>query len=917
MTREIVGRENELTELEEILRAKDALPGAIMLDGEAGIGKTTLWRRATEIGDREGYRILAASPAEQETQLAFTAAGDLLSGADDVFSALPAPQRRALGSALLLEDVAGPPPDLRAVSLAFLGALRELARGRPLLVAVDDVQWLDSASAFVLEFSLRRVESDPIAFLFARRGRAGTRRPLGLDQSLAGAVRLLSVGPLSLGALHRLLRIELGRAFPRPLLRRIHEASGGNPFYALELGRHLAAREGGVDPGGPLPVPESLQDLVRERIAAQPVDVRKALAAVAALSRPTVFAVGADAPLDVAVEAGLIEVDGDRVRFSHPLLAAEAYGALGVEERRKLHRRLAASVSDVEERARHLALSANEPDEETAEALDQAAARAALRGASDAAGELAERAAQLTPSHRSPDARRRLVDAAFYHFESGDSQRARALLEETITVLAAGPARARALVRLARVRGYDDDLEAAADLFLQALTETGDDQLVRAEAHEGVSATFFKLRERLPEAADHAEAAAKLAAGLGHAPLLGESLSTQLVVEAILGRDRAAATLRAALDAQPVAEHVRALAQPAFAVAVVSMWSDDHGRARELLEHLLGRASELGDESSLPYLLAILTQVECLVGDYSAARRHADEGQELAEQAGQESLRAYHLALRALVAAHTGDVEAARADAVESLATASRTNARPAEHFATTALGLLELSLGRPAEAVAVLRPLAAFMRREGIDEPGVVTRFAIDQVEALVELGEGTEAADVLDWYEANAVRLGRHSALANAARCRGLCCASNGDLDGALVAFDHALAEHDRVTLPFDRARTLLALGATHRRLRHKRRGRETLESALGIFEQLGTPLWSEKTRAELARIGGRARSTGELTPTEQRVAELVAEGRSNKEVARELFVSVRTVEANLSKIYAKLGIRSRTQLAHRLHG
>ncbi|MGH3111985.1 MAG: LuxR C-terminal-related transcriptional regulator, partial [Gaiellaceae bacterium] len=312
------------------------------------------------------------------------------------------------------------------------------------------------------------------------------------------------------------------------------------------------------------------------------------------------------------------------------------------------------------------------------------------------------------------------------------------------------------------------------------------------------------------------------------------------------------------------------------------------------------------------YVLA--AQNECLRGDFERAGSHAEAGQEIAEQVGQEALFGYALAVRALVDAHRGRVDEAREEGERALELARRTRSTPTLHFATSALGLLELSLAQPAKAVERLAPLIEFAREQEMHEPAL-TRFTLDYVQALIEVGRLEEAAEVSARYERHAARLGRRGALASALRCRGLLAAARGDLDEALATFERALAEHDCVAMPFERARTLLALGAALRRARQRRDARESLQQARAIFEELGAALWVEKAGAELARIGGRAAGPGDLTPAEQRIAELVGQGRSNKEVAAELVVTVRTVESNLTRIYRKLGVRSRAELAHRL--
>jgi DNA-binding CsgD family transcriptional regulator len=283
-------------------------------------------------------------------------------------------------------------------------------------------------------------------------------------------------------------------------------------------------------------------------------------------------------------------------------------------------------------------------------------------------------------------------------------------------------------------------------------------------------------------------------------------------------------------------------------------------------------------------------------------------------QSGQHTTFVYSLALESLVEAQRGHVERARVVAARALELAPTTGGRPAELVAAGALGHLELALGDPESAVAHLDPRTAFVRREAFGE-AAATRFVVDQIEALIELGRRDDAEELLGWYEGNARRLQRASALAACLRCRGLLAAQAGALDEAAQAYDDALDWHGRVEMPLDRGRTLLALGAAQRRAKRRREARETLEKALAEFERLGTALWAERARAELARISGRAPTASALTPAEARVAVLVAEGKTNLEVAEALFLSRRTVEGHLSRIFGKLGIRHRAQLARAL--
>ena len=631
------------------------------------------------------------------------------------------------------------------------------------------------------------------------------------------------------------------------------------------------------------------------------------------MGQPTlamVNAVAGDDVLAAAEGAQIVDIRDGVVAFAHPLLASGAYAATDPATRRALHAAIAERVSEPEERARHLALAATGPDEAVASALDDAGRRAESRGAPAAAAELFERAAHLTPPGQLAEARRRITDAATCAFQSGDSRRAREMLEQVIRTTGHGPARARALVRLALVRGYDDDLRAAEALLREAIENADGDAELLADAHNQLAGMLFRLRERLRQAVEHGTAgeASK------RVETRAEALGARLLAEAALGDPHAPSTLRRALEVDAQCRHRRVMARPLFQVAFTWLWWDELERARTAFETLRAQATELGDEGSLAYVLVMGAQIDCVRGDVTGALRHADEGHALTEQTGQATVGAYLLALRALADAIAGELEQGRDRAERALAGAARTNGRPAEHFARAALGLLEQSAGRPAEVVRALGPLVDFLRAEQIVEPGAA-RVVPDQVEALIELRELDAAAELLGWFEGNAQRLNRTSALAAAARCRGLLAGAHGDVDGALARLRDALDLHERVPIPLELARSRLAYGSALRRARQKAAARAELEAAAHGFDAVGARVWAGRARAELARVGGRPPSSGALTPTERRVAELVAQGLQTKQVAARLFVSPKTVEGHLSRIYGKLGISSRTELAHRL--
>jgi DNA-binding CsgD family transcriptional regulator len=906
---EVVGREDELSALAGFLEGPPP-PRILLLEGEAGIGKTTLWREGVALGEQRALRSLACSPAKSETRMPFAAAGDLLGGlTENVSESLPTPQRRALAAALLLEEVEGPPPDPRAVALAFLGALRVLSQAERLLVAVDDVQWLDGPSAMLLEFALRRIEDEPVTFLFARRSSGSAGAPLGLDRAPVGAVLRLEVGPMSIGALHRLLQARLHRSFPRPLLRRLHEASGGNPFYALELARALAERDVDLEAGVPLPMPARLQDLVRDRIAGQPEHVRDALGTAAAMSAPTVFAIGDDAALDAAVEAELIELDGDRVRFTHPLLAAEAYAALGLERRRSIHRRLAEVVGDVEERARHLALAVGGgSDEDAAAALEDAARRAVGRGAPEAAAELLEHAVGLTPPDAEDDAARRALAAAYAHSTAGDADRADRILRDRLDRLPSGRRRAEALLALLAI---DRDIAQNSEVAEQALREAGDDPALRAAILLEHSQTR-EIAEGPPAALRSAREGLRLAEETGDETLILRALSQVGHLETLTGGKEWLTLLERAQQLQAQGFQVSPWLAPGHWIAVRLMWGDELDRARELLEAEYRQAGELGDEPSRAALCFHLTQLETRAGRAAEARAYAEEGWALEEAAGREQSRAVNLYARALTDAHFGDAALARGLAEEALAVFERLG----DHFFTmhtrSVLAFIWLAEGAFDEALAALEGMRERRASIGIGEPGIFP-FDADEIEALVGAGRIDEAEALAVELEARGRRLDRARLLATGARCRGLVLAARGDLQAAAAALERTLDEHMRLPVPLELARTLLALGTIERRTNQKRAARESLEQALAVFEELGARLWAEKARVEIGRIGGRsAPRRGELTATERAIAELVAAGHTNEEVAAALSLSPRTVAWNLSKIYRKVGVRSRTELA-----
>src|SRR5437588_557708 len=436
---EVVGRDEELATVRGFLADVERLPAAVFVEGEAGIGKTTLWRAGTAAAEGLGYRVLSTRPAEAEGGVSYAALGDLLGSViERALVGLPPPQRRALEVALWLRDAEGQVPGQGAIAFGVLGAFRAIA-DTPVLVAVDDGQWLDGPSAFALRLAARRLRREPVGFLLSVRGGGGGEVARELRGFLSEErTRRVRVGPLSVGALHHLLRTRLSVVLSRPMLWRVHEMSGGNPFFALELARALPQRGAEVPVGEPLPVPGELRELLRVRLGALPREVEEPLLLAAAMPEPSVGLVGAALAADPlpslrrALAAELIELEGERIRFTHPLFASVLYSDIDGDRRRAIHRRLAMVVADPEERARHLALGTKGEDAAVACALDDAARTVRSRGAPQAAAVLSELSLRLTPDHDAEAAHRRRLDAGAAHFEAGDTGRALALFGEAV-----------------------------------------------------------------------------------------------------------------------------------------------------------------------------------------------------------------------------------------------------------------------------------------------------------------------------------------------------------------------------------------------------------------------------------------------------------------------------------------------------
>jgi DNA-binding CsgD family transcriptional regulator len=903
----VIGRDAELAAVAAFLDALADGAGVLAIEGEAGIGKTTIWEHGVSGARDRGARVLIARPCEAEAGLSFAGLTDLFGAAPAaLFARLPEPQREALAAALLQAPAPARGMDERAVCAAVLSLLRSMAAARPVVVAVDDAQWLDSPTARALTFALRRLHGEPVGFLVTVRA-SGVPLP-SFDRAAGTGRRVVAVGPMTVAGLHRVIMQHNGSSLPRPALVQVTRVCGGNPFYAIEMAAEMNRHP---PSGGRVPVPASVTGLVESRLARLPAATQRALLAAAALTQPTVSLVGGTA-LTPAEDDGLVSVERGRVRFAHPLFASAVYGQADAPVRRRLHRRLARLVTDPEERARHLALGARPPDAAVAAELDAAAELAARRGACDAAAGLVELALRLSPPDDAAGQCRRLVAASRFWFNAGDLARAQAMLEQAVASTPAGPLRSQALQLLGEVHARRSSFSEAFDCAFRALAEAGGEPARRAVVELDLTYCCINMVD-FDGAQLHAQAAVAAAELSGRSEVLADALAVLTVAEFLGGRGLNEQRLARALALEDPALGAESFVmRPGLISGMVLLWTGHPDQALTRLGAFRAQALARGEEIAVPVLTLFLVWACLWRGDIEGAARCAGEALEAATLAGDAAASGMALAASALVHAHDGSDVLARQQSAEALKIFQDLRWPSGTIWPLWALGLTELACGNPAAVDAALGPVADMITSAGTDV--VLGMFVPDEIEALIELGHLGQARALTGWLEERGRQQSRPWALAVAGRCRGLLHAADGDNDAALAALWRAVAEHDRLDgMPFDRARTLLVLGRVLRRAGKRTQARAALAEAHAVFRQAGALAWAGRARAEENRLGGRGTGSEVLTPTEARVAELAAMGLSNRAIAEQAFMTVKTVEANLTRVYRKLGVRSRAALAH----
>ncbi len=892
----LIGRERERGQLDALLtEARLGRGRTLVLRGNAGVGKTVLLDYAAQ--EASGFEVLHYTAIESEAELPFAGLQALLGRLLVRLPEIPEPQARALRAALALESTAQ--TNRLAVYAGALSLFGVAAEGVPLLVVVDDAHWLDRPSAEALTFVARRLTAESLALLFAVRESEGT--DLGI------ALPTIELEPLEVAASMELLHDRFGSTIERKVARHLVEATGGNPLALLEVAALLdeGERVGRKPLPDYLPASESVERTVRRALRGLPPEARRALLVAAASDSAT----GGDlAALEPAEEAGLVRIHAGAVAFRHPLVRSAIYHAASVDERRAAHRTLAEALTgeeDADRRAWHLAAAAEGSDESVAAALEAAASRFAERGGEASASQALERAAELSENE---DACARRLHAAGRSAEhAGDLERA-ALLAERALTRARDPG-VRAAARLLAWQANEwrglasDDFEVEREAELLASLDP-----MRAATLLFVSSSAAARRLDLERALRLARKSVEII------PVSAEGVWKPWMAERADGNRWHLAFILLLLGRPSEADElVRGVLPGADLTLSYHVYAERYDEGRSNIERVLRSSRAVGNVFGEMWLTRSLAFVDLWQARFPAARAGAARSLAMAESMAVPNAIASSLAILAWLAAVEGRESEAReyAARADDLAQRGAGNLLLRGRLQAT-LGLLELGLARPVAAIEKLGPVADLAELHGVREPSVLP-YAPDLIEAYARAGERQAATRELAKLAELAGALDRRWALAAVARLRGLL-GRDDDLD---KHFGVALELHEQGSgSAFDRARTELLYGERLRRAKRRVEAREHLRSAAELFDGLGAAPWSEQARRELRASGEsipRRDPTApeKLTPQKLQVALQVAEGKTNRDVAAALFLSPKTVEFHLTRVYRKLNIHSRAEL------
>jgi DNA-binding CsgD family transcriptional regulator len=900
----LVGRERECAAIDRLLEVSArGESSSLVLRGEAGIGKTALLTHAAESGG--GRTVLRTAGVEAESDIAFAGLYGLVRPIVEKLGELPKTQADALAGALGLAPSLG--SDRLLVSAATLSLLAAAAEERPLLCLIDDAQFLDAASAEALVFSARRLAAEPVAMLFAaREGEARTFAAPGLPELV-----LEGLGTEAAGQLVR----ASAPAAADPVRDWLLAEAAGNPLALLELPSGLSEPQllGRAALPEAIPLTSRLRSAFEQRVDRLPAATRTALliaavddgGEVATVVRAAGEAGLPEDALDSAERAGLLRLVGGRIVFRHPLVRSALHESSTFNQRRGAHLALAAALSgaeDADRRAWHRALATLTTDEEVAAALEASARRYRARAGHASAATAFVRASELSAD----EGRRtgRLAAAAEAAWAAGQPERARELIARALPLTTA-QARAELLYLRGVIEARTGDLRGAVAVLLEA-----------ADASEDGSHTLELLTEAT-EAAEYAGDYAQAAAIAARAGAIEPRSETdRFRVAALSGiaaelagdHERAAPLLREAIRRVEQLQDPRPLVWAAL-IATMGTMGGTFGDGLPYATRAVTIARERGLLSILP--MALWAQANALVGRgrFNLARSAAEEGIRLASDFGHRLGAGWNLTVLAMLDSLRGDESAARDHAAEAIELAAIGGATMVVGTAEWALGQLELTLGRPGEATDRLLLVSAVERPES--NPLIGLWSIPDLIEAAARSGRLDETVDRFDRYADWVQDSPSAARLSVLARCRAL--AGEGDIR---ELFERALAP-DATLSPFPQARTELLYGEWLRRGRKPREARRHLRRAADLFRQVGAPPWEERAEAELRATGETVRrrdpsTLDQLTPQELQIAGLVADGLTNRQIAAQLYLSPRTIDYHLRKIFSKLGVTSRTELA-----
>ncbi|MDP9845761.1 DNA-binding CsgD family transcriptional regulator [Streptosporangium lutulentum] len=812
-------------------------------------------------------------------------------------------------------------PDTALIARAAVNALRAIAdtaEGKRLVVAIDDEQWLDEDTRRLLGMAVAWLPDIPVTWIVSARSEQAED---GLGQVLAHEIGAdlvrLDLAGLDEASIVSVITDRFAGRWSSRLLRHIIRLANGNPYVALELAREtmtVADRDAAI-----AHLPRSLTGSLRARLN-RLAPTTMAVIQIAALdTRPTrqllraVAGEHVDDAVDEALASDVLESSPPNpvLRFTHPLLREVTRATLSGPVRRRLHRALAAAVAveDLDEAAGHLAAGAEEPDETLAATVSAAAERMLSQGAPGRAVILAEAAVALTPDANGlPAWRRRLLELDCL-MAASEWDRCRVLAEQWVADV---PDRLRG--ELTARRGWiETDVETAARLLATALTEFENDPARAARVGTELAQRVGVLLLRLTEAKTVARKAVRQARRAESPAVLRGALATEGFLAALAGRPDAGRLLRNAISVAGLESMPFPYRSPESRLAMWHMWRGELGPARELHHAVLEAGERRGSEESCNGSRLHLAEVEWRAGRWAEAARHAASVERYGRETGyrQTGGGAYVVSL---VAAGRGEIEKARRLAGEGLRISERQGDLIFAAQCRCVLGQLELSVDDPAAAITWLAPLVPLLKEHGFGEPGAFP-YIPDLIESYARVGRTDEARECLKWLRKAADRLHHPWAGLTGGRAEAVLHLALRDSAAAVQAVTGSVLEARERKLPLELGRSLLVLGTAQRRARRRRDAAQTLDEATAVLDQLGASCWAALARAQRARLAHSSEAV--LTPSEQRVVELVSQGLTNTEIAAIMLISVKTVEANLTRVYRKLGVRGRVELAKRMTG